>query len=55
MRCCTETVDDLYPDGPAQIADEGQALQCKYNPDHPGHRMIFRDGAWQWDRPPDPR
>jgi hypothetical protein len=49
MRCCTETVGDLYPDGPAALAAEGQTLQCKYNPDEPEHRMIFRDGAWEWD------
>jgi len=50
MRCCIETVGDLYPDGPAAIAAEGQAFRCKYatRPDH-GH-MIFRGGAWEWDR-----
>jgi hypothetical protein len=50
MRCCTETVNDLYPDGPAAQAEEGQVLQCKYNPDNPGHRMLFREGAWEWQR-----
>ena len=49
MRCCLETVGDLYPDGPARIAAEGQKLQCGYAQDNPLHRMIFRDGAWEWD------
>jgi hypothetical protein len=40
---------DLYSGGPAKIAAEGQKLQCKYNPGNPGHRMRFRDGAWEWD------
>ena len=53
IRCCTETVGDLYPDGPARVAVEGQTLRCKYHPDNPGHRMVFRDGAWEWDRPRD--
>jgi hypothetical protein len=54
MRCCTGTVEDLYPGGPARIAVEGQTLQCAYAPDDPLHRMIFRDGAWEWDPPQDP-
>lgn len=49
MRCCLETVSDLYPDGPGALAAEGQRLQCKYAADNPEHRMIFRDGAWEWD------
>ena len=50
FRCCTETIGDLYPDGPARVAAEGQMLQCKYT-DSPYHRMIFTQGAWQWYRP----
>ena len=49
MRCCTGTIGELYPDGPARVATEGQTLQCKYAPDSPDHRMRFRDGAWEWD------
>lgn len=49
MRCCIETIGDLYPGGPAMLAAEGQRLQCKYAPDNPEHRMRFRDGAWEWD------
>lgn len=55
MRCCSETISDLYPDGPGRVATEGQTLQCKYVPDRDTHRVIFRDGYWRWDRTePDP-
>jgi hypothetical protein len=37
----------LYPEGPAAVAHEGQQLQCFYV-DSPDHRLIFRDGAWEW-------
>lgn len=47
MRCCLTSVDHLYPDGPAQLATEGQVLQCEYT-DSPDHRMIFHDGTWSW-------
>jgi hypothetical protein len=48
MRCCTETIGDLYPPaGPTKVATEGQVLQCKYI-ETPNHQMIFRDGAWEW-------
>lgn len=50
MRCCIETVGDLYPDGPALIATEGQRLQCKYS-ESELHRMIFKGGFWRWDHP----
>lgn len=49
MRCCIETISDMYPGGPARIATEGQRVQCKYGHDH--GRMIFRDGFWRWDHP----
>jgi hypothetical protein len=49
MRCCIETVWNLYPDGPAALASEGQRLQCRYSADDPLHRMSFRAGAWEWD------
>ncbi len=51
MRCCLDTIDDLDHNAPAAIPAEGQVLQCKYAPDNPDHRMIFRDGAWEWDHP----
>jgi hypothetical protein len=51
MRCCLLTIGDLYPDGPARVAVEGQELQCKYA-ESPDHRMIFRGGAWEWNPPP---
>jgi hypothetical protein len=50
FRCCLDTLAGLYLDGPARIAKEGQTLQCKYAPDSPNHRMIFRKGCWEWDR-----
>jgi hypothetical protein len=54
MRCCTETVSDLYRDGhetPSEYhAHEGDVLVCKYAPENPLHRMRFRDGGWEWDR-----
>jgi len=54
LRCCIDTIEDLYPDGPSKVAVEGQRLQCKYNPDNPDHQVLFRDGAWEWDHPRDP-
>lgn len=55
MRCCLETIGDLYPDGPAKVATQGQTLQCKYVTDRDTHRMIFEDGFWRWDYPEDPQ
>ena len=50
MRCCLESLGDLYPLGPAALAAEGQIHQCKHAPDDPDHRLIFRDGTWYWHR-----
>jgi hypothetical protein len=48
MRCCIATIEDLYPDGPANVGVEGQTMQCKYHEDDiPGIR--FRDCAWEWN------
>lgn len=49
MRCCLETLDDYYPDGPKQKALEGQLLPCKYC----RSSMVFRSGWWNWQRDPD--
>lgn len=49
MRCCLKTIGDLYPNGPAFVATEGQQLRCKYLPELRNHLMIFRSGAWEWD------
>jgi len=51
MRCCTETIGDLYPPGITRAGYEGMTLLCKYRePGRPGHgHMIFRAGAWEWD------
>lgn len=48
MRCCRESISDLYPEGPGLVAREGQELQCKFS-ESKNHRMRFRDGAWEWD------
>lgn len=49
MPCCLKTIAELYLEGPAQVAIEGQQLSCKENPEMKNHRMIFHDGAWEWD------
>jgi|SRR5215471_5418168 len=49
MRCCLSTLAELYPNGPARIAYDGQTLQCQYSAS-PNHHMICRDGVWEWDR-----
>lgn len=49
MRCCLETLNGLYPDGPAKTAAEGQRLQCKHARDGGHGWMVFREGFWQWD------
>jgi len=49
MRCCIATIGELYPDGPAKIATEGQRVQCKYAGDDEHGWMIFREGFWQRD------
>lgn len=49
MRCCLVTIGDLYPDGPAALAADGQTLQCRYT-DNPDHSMVFHAGFWEWDR-----
>lgn len=45
MRCCLQTLNEFYPDGPAKKAQEGQRLHCRFC--RTGE-MVFRDGAWQW-------
>lgn len=46
MRCCTETLGGLYPDGPARVATEGQILPCRWCRES----MVFTAGAWNWNR-----
>jgi hypothetical protein len=50
MRCCLASLSELYPNGAAKIAAEGQTLQCKFAPDSINHRMIFDAGVWRWWR-----
>jgi hypothetical protein len=45
MRCCLETLEGHYPDGPAAKAAEGEVLPCKYC----RSSMIFSEGYWQWN------
>lgn len=45
MRCDLETLHER-----TTPATEGEIQQCKYT-DDPGHRAIFRDGAWRWLHP----
>lgn len=52
MRCCTGTVRALYQDDPARRAAEGDTLQCEHS-NSDLHRMVFRDGAREWDRADD--
>jgi len=46
LRCCIETIDDLYAQGPGHRAAEGDVLPCKYC----SHSVTFRSGAWEWNR-----
>ncbi len=50
MRCCLASLDEQMAerlergDGPPQ---EGDKVSCRLCPDG---NMIFRSGAWEWDR-----
>jgi hypothetical protein len=46
MRCCLETLQEYYPNGPEARAAEGDLLRCKYC----SSSMIFRSGSWEWNR-----
>lgn len=45
MRCCLQTLEEYYPDGPAVKAAEGEVLPCKYC----DSSVIFRAGYWEWN------
>ncbi len=55
MRCCLASIDEEMQrriddeEGPK----EGDTLACKYCKAENGG-MIFRDGAWEWNRPEEP-
>jgi hypothetical protein len=51
LRCCLETLDGMYSEGPARKATEGQRVQCKYASDSGHGWMVFSDGFWRWDQP----
>lgn len=46
MRCCLKTLEDRMPLC-ADEPKEGEKLPCDYCTS----RMVFHDGAWEWDRP----
>lgn len=50
MRCCLATLDDFMATT-EHPPKEGDILHCAYHGDNGG--MIFRDGAWHWNRPED--
>lgn len=45
MRCCTLTLAMAYELSPLQHV-EGNRLPCRAC----STTMVFRDGAWEWDR-----
>lgn len=45
MRCCLQTLDEHYPNGPEAKAAEGEILSCKWC----SSSMIFHDGYWRWN------
>lgn len=47
MRCCLETLGDLYNASPERRAAEGEELACR----RCGTVMAFREGCWQRDLP----
>lgn len=51
MRCCIETIRELYAADPGHQANDGDMLECQWHET----RMRFRDGAWEWDKHPDGR
>ena len=47
LRCCTQSLAE-YAEEPQYNEKEGLTLACKWCK---GGGMIFRDGAWEWNRP----
>ncbi len=48
MRCCLSTLEDFMARAKEQ-PKEGDTLLCRYHCNNGG--MIFRNGAWEWNRP----
>jgi hypothetical protein len=49
MRCCIETLTEAMKNATTEPKD-GDTMLCAYcKPENGG--MIFRDGAWEWNRP----
>lgn len=51
MRCCLATLQDRMASC-APDPTEGEVIHCKFHDDNGG--MVFREGAWEWNRPPMP-
>ena len=43
MRCCILTIEEDAPKNPK----EGDKMRCRYCK---SGDIIFKDGAWEWDR-----
>lgn len=50
MRCCLATLQDFMA-ATDHRPEEGDTLQCAYHEGSGG--MIFRNGAWRWNKPAD--
>lgn len=47
MRCCLQTLVMTYADNTAEYqAGEGDKLPCRFC----SSSMVFKDGAWEWDK-----
>lgn len=46
MRCCTLTLALAYAAEVKPLVGKGGKLPCRYC----STTMIFRDGAWEWDK-----
>ena len=44
MRCCIQTIVDFDTDG--MVPEENTSMGCKWC----DSSVIYRDGAWEWDR-----
>lgn len=52
MRCCIASLDEAM-EAATEPPKEDDRLQCKWCGKLGTGAMIFRDGAWEWDRPKD--
>ena len=52
MRCCIASVQE-YMEETRTTPEEGTIIHCRYEKSADNGRMIFREGAWEWNRPKD--